>query len=61
MTKEPTRKKSALVKQAEKFFPEHFAGVLIPEPYPLYPEEPRIVQSYTTYSVCEAPITNLKV
>jgi hypothetical protein len=54
------KKKSALVTQAEKMFPQQSLVVSSPQEYRQeYPSELRTVQSVTTYSACEAPITNL--
>jgi hypothetical protein len=53
-------KKSKLVKQAEKIF-RYQPGtppVVAYEPYLTYPSEPTVVQTFTTYSVCEDPIPN---
>lgn len=56
-----TPKKSALAKQAEKLFSyQNTDVVVIREPYPTYPTEPVIVQTFTTYSVCEDPIPDLR-
>jgi hypothetical protein len=48
--------KSKLVKQTEKFFSQQAEPLFFPDFQPAYPGEPRIVPSYTTYSVCEDPI-----
>jgi hypothetical protein len=53
-------RKSALAKQAEKLFSyeNSDAPVIADTPYPTYGTEPVIVQTFTTYSVCEEPIPN---
>jgi len=51
--------KSALVKQVEKLFPVQDSPIPSAyEHYLSYPPEPRYVQTFTTYSVCEDPIPN---
>jgi hypothetical protein len=53
--------KSELVKQAEKLFPaqtEPSPSVLAYEQHFAYPSEQVLVQTFTTYSVCEDPIPN---
>ena len=58
MTK-PAQKKSALAKQAEKLFPAQDSPTIVAYESQLsYPNEPRYVQTFTTYSVCEDPIPN---
>jgi hypothetical protein len=58
----PKRKKSALVKQSEKFFlfDEHTSSIPFdPVTSPNY-GTPMVVQTFTTYSVCEEPIPDLR-
>jgi hypothetical protein len=51
--------KSVLVKQVEKLFPmQDSPAISAYEQYLPYPTEPRYVQTFTTYSVCEDPIPN---
>lgn len=56
----PKTTKSPLAKQAERLFSFHDQSSIstFPESYTMYPGEPRIVPSFTTYSVCEDPIPN---
>ena len=52
--------KSALAKRAERLFSfQNSEVVVIPESYPTQPTAPTIVQTFTTYSVCEDPIPDL--
>lgn len=56
-------KKSTLAKEAEKLFSFHetdFALPAQPIPQSPYPTAPVIVQTFTTYSVCEDPIPDLR-
>jgi len=57
-----TPKKSDLATQADKFFSFHDALPL--EFAPLYPPSyypsPMIIRTFTTYSVCETPIPDLR-
>jgi hypothetical protein len=53
-------KKSILAKQAEKLFSFHDADVAVPTQPALYPTAPTVVQTFTTYSVCEDPIPDLR-
>lgn len=54
-------KKSTLAKQAERFFSFHDIDVTLPpESTPTYSPAPMIVQTFTTYSVCEDPIPDLR-
>jgi len=54
-------KKSKLAKQAEKFFSFHDSDLATPrESVPSYTTAPLIVQTFTTYSVCEDPIPDLR-
>lgn len=54
-------KKSSLAKQAEKLFSFHDSEIAVPpEPIPAPPASPVFVQTFTTYSVCEEPIPNLR-
>ncbi len=60
MRKETQQKKTALVREAERLFPQpHTAIYISPEPQP-YAGELRIVRSVTTYSACEEPFPNLR-
>ena len=60
MRKETQQKRTALVKQAERLFPQSQTAIYVaPEP-PQYAGELRIVQSVTTYSACEEPFPNLR-
>lgn len=55
----PSTKKSALVREAERVFPPQQQPV--PHGYEShfpYIGEPTVVQTFTTYSVCEDPIPN---
>lgn len=56
-------KKSTLAEEAEKLFSFHGADLAVPtQPIPSspYPSAPIIVQTFTTYSVCEDPIPDLR-
>jgi hypothetical protein len=61
MKKSVTSQKSSLVKQAERLFRGQDVTTFVASPVETYPAygELRIVQSVTTYSVCEDPIPNL--
>lgn len=53
-------KKSALAREAEKIFPSQQQPVPAAYEPPFAPVgPPLIVQTFTTYSVCEDPIPNL--
>jgi hypothetical protein len=55
-------KKSALQQRVEELFllpPDSAPTVPPADFYPTYPEGPKVIQTYTTYSVCEEPIPNL--
>ena len=55
MRKETQQKKTPLVREAARFFPQSQTAIYVtPEPQP-YAGELRIVQSVTTYSACEEP------
>ena len=49
-------KKSALVKQAERFFSFDDANLATQIPSAPNSTSPQIIQTFTTYSVCEDPI-----
>jgi len=56
----PAMKKSAMAREAERTFPSE-PQQHEPTAYDLYPTPasvPVIVQTFTTYSVCEDPIPN---
>ncbi len=55
-------KKSQLQQKAEKFFSfDKGADVTtLPERYLDYPSEPVVVQTFTTYAVCEDPIPDYR-
>jgi len=52
--------KSALTKESEKFFSFHDADLATAQPAPPSPS-PVFVQTFTTYSVCEDPIPDLRI
>jgi hypothetical protein len=49
-------KKSTLAKEAERLFSFHGTDTPMPSQPATYPVIPMIVQTLTTYSVCEDPI-----
>lgn len=53
-------KKSNLVKQAEKIFSFHDADLVTLPQTPSYSTAPMILQTFTTYSVCEDPIPDFR-
>jgi hypothetical protein len=54
-------KKSMLAKQAEKLFSLNGTDTHMSHEYlPSYPTSPVVVQTFTTYSVCEDPIPDFR-
>jgi hypothetical protein len=53
-------KKSALAKEAEKLFSFREGDTSLPIQPASYPATPVLMQTFTTYSVCEDPIPDLR-